>query len=789
MQVTEKWLREWIDPPLSVSQIAEALTLAGLEVDTLMPAGPCVVDLVVAEILAVKPHPDSDHLSVCSVFDGIDTHQIVCGASNAVNGLKTAFAKVGCILPDNREISNTKIRGVESSGMLCSWFEMGLGDDSTGIVVFSDQAEIGIEVSQYLDLDDIVLDIDISPNRGDCLSILGIARDVSAITATTLQPWNVPEIPAEAAASFPVSITEDNACSKYVGRIIRDVDLSCVTPDWMQEKLRRCGVRCINPIVDVINYVMIELGQPMHAFDHDLLSVGIDVRGSTEGERIVILDGQELALQSGSLVIADSNGPVALAGIMGGLDSAVTSRTTNIFLESAWFEPIALAVTARQYHLSSDASKRYERGVDPLEQARAMERATRLILDICGGTPGPTNSIISDKSKFTCPRIKFSPLSANKLLGTSLDNDTICRTLESLEMTVEKADECWTVTPPSYRSDITLGADLIEEVARIIGYNNIPAALPTGQAAPQALSADTILERRARQVLLGRGFSEAITYSFISSERAAQFSPEAEALVLANPISAEMDTMRPSLLSGLVETAIYNLNRQKSSVQVFEIGLVFAMKSGEVSQRRMLGGLCSGVFAEGWSGASREFDYYDLKKDVEVLLDALGRKEIVFTPMEVHGFHKYQTAMILNGDRKLGSIGALDPTLLHSLDINKPMFYFEFYLDEFQEETLSVYQPISKYPAVKRDLNLVISENVDASQLLDIIRSSAGEQLLELELLDVYRGQGIDSGKKSITLSLIFQSNSRTLTYQEIDDACDMVLARVKTDLDGVLRE
>jgi phenylalanyl-tRNA synthetase beta chain len=377
----------------------------------------------------------------------------------------------------------------------------------------------------------------------------------------------------------------------------------------------------------------------------------------------------------------------------------------------------------------------------------------------------------------------------NKLLGTSLDNDIICRTLESLEMVVEQTDVHWTVTPPSYRSDITLGADLVEEVARIVGYNNIPITLPTGQAAPQALSAPTIVERQARQVLVGRGFSEVITYSFISNERASQFIPAAEKLVLANPISAEMDTMRPSLLPGLIETAVYNLNRQTNSVQIFEIGLVFDVKSGEVAQRRMLGGLSSGTFSEGWSDTSREFDYYDLKKDIEVLLDTLGEDDPVFAAVELHGLHKYQTATISSGVRKLGLVGALDPALLKTVGISKPTFYFELYLDEFHKEAQRLYKPVSKYPAVKRDLNVVIREEIDSIELLDVVRSSAGDQLIELELLDVYRGQGIDSGKKSVTLSLIFQSNSRTLTFQEIDDACGMVVTSVEIDLDGELRE
>ena len=789
MQVTEKWLREWIDVPLSISEIAEALTLAGLEIESVVPAGPCVDGLLVAEILAVEPHGDSDHLSICSVFDGTDTHQIVCGASNVAKGLKTAFARIGCVLPGNKEIGATTIRGVESFGMLCSWSEIGLGEESAGIIAFSEKAEVGTEVSSHLDLDDMILDIDITPNRGDCLSVLGVARDLSAITNTPLKSWTVDPVPAEIEATFPITITDDQACENYVGRVVCNVDLSRATPDWMQEKLRRCGVRCINPIVDVVNYVMIELGQPMHAFDRDLLTTGINVRGSVEGEQIVTLDAQEVELESGSLVIADGTGPVALAGIMGGLDSAVTASTTNIFLESAWFEPIALAVTARHYRLSTDASKRYERGVDPLEQARAIERATRLILDICGGSPGPTKSVVSGKSNRVRRRIEFPPLSVNKLLGTSLDNDIICRTLESLEMVVEKTDNLWTVSPPSYRSDITLGADLVEEVARIVGYNNIPITLPTGQAAPQALSVPTIVERQARQVLVGRGFSEVITYSFISNERASQFSPLAEKLVLANPISAEMDTMRPSLLPGLVETAVYNLNRQTSSVQIFEIGLVFDVKSGEVAQRRMLGGLSSGTFSEGWSDTSREFDYYDLKKDIEVLLDTLGEDDPVFAAVELHGLHKYQTATISSGQRKLGLVGALDPALLKTAGISKPTFYFELYLDEFQKEAQRLYKPVSKYPAVKRDLNVVIREEIDSFQLLDVVRSSAGDQLIELELLDVYRGQGIDSGKKSVTLSLIFQSNSRTLTYQEIDDACGMVVTSVETDLDGALRE
>ena len=790
MKLSEKWLRTRIDVELDSRQLEDSLTLCGLEVDSVTQVCGPLPGVIVGKVEEVKCHPDAEKLSICSVSDGKASLQIVCGAENVRAGMKTALATPGALLPGNKTINKTVIRGVESNGMLCSASELGLGEDSDGILDFPEHLSAGDELFEVLGLDDNIFDIDITPNRGDCFSLIGVARDLSAMTGGTLKGFDIPEIADASSQARHVEILSDSGCQNYVGRIIKGVNLQAKTPIDVSECLRRAGVRPINSVVDVTNFVMLELGQPMHAFDDNQINGTVRVRESSSGEVILLLDGNELTLEEGSLIIADNDGPIALAGVMGGLNSSVTDQTTDIFLESAFFDPISLSGVARKYRMRTDASIRFERGVDPLRQRRAIDRATAMIVEICGGDPGPLTCAVSEENCYKAPIINFSPASVNRLVGITVSPERIIKLLEALEIQVRVEGDNWLVTPPSFRFDLREEADLVEEVARLEGYDNIPSRSPVGRLEPGLLDLDSLCERAARKLLAKKGYSEAITYSFISSDKCKDFSDEGQLLKLVNPISNEMEIMRPSILPGLLDVSIYNLNRQRSTVQVFEIGRVYRSSSEGVVEEKYVAGIRCGLSTDSsWISGRRELDFYDIKHDVEVLLAELGLTEVRFKANSPKGFHPTRTAEIYVGSDLKGFVGALSPTLLDAIGIEKRVYAFEISIERLGAQKDKRYVPVSRYPSIRRDINIVLDVELEAQSLLDVVWANGDDILHDLQLLDVYQGQGIDSRKKSITLSLIFRNNSRTLTDLEIENACRMILLAIKKQLGGVLRE
>ncbi|MEQ8659846.1 MAG: phenylalanine--tRNA ligase subunit beta [Gammaproteobacteria bacterium] len=792
MKINEEWLREWVDPPLDHEQIAAALTLAGLEVDDVAAATPALDAVVVVEVRAATRHPDAERLAVCTVATAGGEHVVVCGAPNVRAGMRCAWAPPGTTLPGGQQIGHTEIRGIASAGMLCSAAELGLGDDAGGLLELDAAATIGATLAEQLRGDDVVFELGLTPNRGDCFSVLGIARDLAVITALPFSEPAPPVIAPVHDVLLPVELAAPEACARYAGRVVRGIDARAVTPVWMRERLRRAGVRAIHPVVDITNYVMLELGQPMHAFDLARLNTCIRVRQATAGETLLLLDGAEITLDAGTLVIADGGAPVALAGVMGGELSSVTGDTVDIFLESAYFDPVRLAGVARHYRMQTDASTRFERGVDPTGQERAIERATALLLAICGGEPGPTTVVESLPHVPERTPIRFRPEAVNRLLGTDIPAARAAGVLRALGMHVDDHDPAlWLVEPPAYRFDIALEADLIEEVARIEGYDTIPSRLPGGGAAPATPPAHARLAQQARDALLGRGYFEAITYSFVAPDKAAMFEPVApsERAVLANPISSEMAVMRPSLWPGLVDAAGHNLRRQQDDVALFEQGLVFTDAHGRFTQSQRIGGLRLGTAQPAhWSGAARAVDFYDVKGDVEVLLEACGLGAASLRPGEHPALHPGQTAAIVAGEQPIGWLGKLHPALARRLDLPPTTFLFELALPREPAAAAPQYRPISRFPAVRRDLNIVVDAHITAQACLDAAREGGGTLLRDLQLIDVYRGQGIDSDKKSLTLCLIFQVASSTLTDDEIEHAVTHVLATLRERVGGTLR-
>ena len=790
MKLSERWLREWFDPGVDRAALAERLTLAGLEIDGMAPAGPALPGVLVAEVRTTARHPDADTLSVCTVFDGQASHQVVCGAANVRPGLKTAYAPPGATIGDGRVLTETTIRGVGSRGMLCSMAELGLGDDAEGIVELPADAHPGDGLHAALVLDDTVLEINLTPNRGDCLSVLGVARDLAALHDHCVRSPNVPPVAPASDATVEVRLDAPASCASYAGRVITGLDPRARTPLWMAEKLRRSGVRCIHPLVDVTNFVMLELGQPMHAFDLAKLSAPVVVREASAGESIVLLDGNALELESGSLLITDASGPVALAGIMGGASTAVSEGTTAVFLESAYFDPIRLAGAARRYKLHTDASQRFERGVDPSGQARAVERATALILDICGGTPGPCVVTRVAAAERPPVRIAFHPAKVERLLGVAVDERRIVAILRNLGMQVDDGRLPWQVDVPPCRFDITLEADLVEEVARVNGYEHIPVRLPLTAGRPASIDAASRRDSRTRGVLAARGYFEAITYSFIEPSLARAFEPGTESLALANPISSEMSLMRRSLWPGLVQAALHNRNRQVDDIRLFEIGMVFQGSGADLRQFDQLAGVRTGAARrQHWLENARDCDFFDIKQDVEAVLQILGQHRVEFAPATHAALHPGQCAALVQDGRTLGHAGMLHPALGARLGFDKPLFLFEIVADVDGEAPVAQFQPISRFPAVRRDLAVVVDEAVRAADCLAVAREAAGALLRDLELFDVYRGQGIDSGKKSLALGLIFQALSSTLTDDEVEQAVRRVLTQLRERLGGTLRD
>ncbi len=793
MKFNKKWLEEWVDcRNMSAQQLADTLTMAGLEVDAVTPVAPPFSGVVVGEIVSIEQHPDADKLRVCQVAghpDG-ELKQVVCGAANARAGLKIPFATLGAALPGDFNIKQAKLRGVESFGMLCAEQELGLAEASQGLWELPADAPVGSCIREYLQLDDHIIEVDLTPNRADCLSVYGLACEVAALTAAEHKTFKVNVIAPVSQETREVQIDAPAHCAHYTGRVVRNVDTSRGTPLWMTERLRRAGVRAIDPVVDVTNYVLLELGQPMHAFDLDKLDGGICVRLSQPGEQLALLDGQTVDLQPETLVIADKSGPLALAGIMGGSTSAVSASTRHVFLESAWFNPVLLAGKARNYGLHTDSSHRFERGVDFKKQAEAIERATELLLAITGGEPGPLVKVISQEHLPAREPVALTRARLDQYLGTSLPEAEVTNILTRLGFRPVAGCGGWEIRPPSWRYDIAIEQDLIEEVARVYGYNRLPsrsikASLDLTGMPETAIAADVL-----RNTLVARGYREVISYSFIAPELQALFEPEQTSVRLRNPISADMADMRASLVPSLVSTLQHNLNRQQTRARLFESGLRFRLVDGQLQQQPVVAGLLYGNrAAEAWNADNAAVDFYDLKGDLQALLARSGRAaDFSFAAGSHPALHPGQTATVLDRDQPVGLIGTLHPELQRKLDIPGPVFVFELERDALLNARKPAFAPLSRFPEVRRDIAVVAARELPAAALVATVKAAAGDCLVNLKLFDVYCGEHIDPHRKSVAMGLTFQHPSRTLNESEIVEWLDNVLQALSEQHGAQLR-
>ncbi|MGV8844780.1 MAG: phenylalanine--tRNA ligase subunit beta [Pseudomonas sp.] len=791
MKFSEQWLRDWVSPQVSRDELVARLSMAGLEVDSVTPVAGEFSGVVVGEVLSTESHPDADKLRVCQVSAGAETFQVVCGAPNVRPGLKIPFAQIGAQLPGDFKIKKAKLRGVESNGMLCSASELQIGADNDGLMELSVDAPVGQDIRVYLGLDDVSIDVDLTPNRGDCLSLTGLAREVGALYAA---PVTCPTIAAVAAVHeqvCPIEVLAAKACPRYLGRVLRNVDLSKPSPMWMVERLRRADVRSIDAVVDVTNYVMLELGQPMHAFDLAQLDGGIRVRMAAEGEKLVLLGGQEVSLRADTLLIADHQRPLAIAGVMGGESSGVSATTRDLFLESAFFDTIALAGKARSYGLHTDSSHRFERGVDWQMPQKAMERATALLLEIVGGEPGPITEVLSQAHLPSIAPITLRAARIEQMLGLTLAASEVERLLGGLGLLVTpEGPGQWRVVVPSYRFDISIEVDLIEELARLYGYNRLPVRYPQARLAPQPKAEARAELPGLRRLLVARGYQEAITYSFIDPKWFELFSPSVEPLLLANPISTDMAAMRASLWPGLVKAVQYNLNRQQSRVRLFESGLRFVGQLENLQQEAMLAGvICGSRLPEGWAHGREAVDFYDVKADVEALLGFAGALDAFsFLPGEHPALHPGQTARIERDGHLVGYVGALHPELSKALDLDQPLYLFELVLSEVAQGRLPAFHELSRFPEVRRDLALVVDQDVAAEAILGTIREAAGECLTDLRLFDVYQGKGIDPHRKSLAVGLTWQHPSRTLNEDEVASTTQNILIKLEQRFNATLR-
>lgn len=786
MKFSEIWLRDWVNPALDTEQLSHLLTMAGLEVESVEPAAPRFSGVVVAEVKSVRKHENADRLRVTEVDVGNGERvQIVCGAPNVAEGLKVPCALSGAVLPGDFRIKPTKMRGVESNGMLCSGKELGVPDDVDGLLVLPADAPVGADIRDYLQLDDATFELKITPNRADCLSLRGIAREVAALTRAAL---NEPTITAVAPAiddTLPVTVDATAACPRYIGRVIRGVDARAATPAWMRQRLERAGLRSISAVVDVTNYVLLELGQPLHAFDLGKLAGNIHVRMAQPGETLALLNGKTIDLDPDMLVITSGDKAVALAGIMGGANSEVDDTTVDVFLESAFFSPEAIAGRARKLTLNSDASFRYERGVDYALQRDAIERASVLILSICGGQAGPLSEAVSTLP--VKPAVQVRTARVNKVLGITLSQQEIGAILTGLGFETVEVDAGFSVTPPSFRFDIEIEEDLIEEIARVHGYENVPADAPRARLAMLPLPETATPRHELRRRVACRDYQEIVSYAFVDAQWEADLGGNANPVTLINPIASQMSVMRSTLFGGLIDTLVSNLNRKQSRVRVFEIARVFLKQAdGSVQQPERLAGLAFGSrYPEQWGVSGERVDFHDVKADVEALL---APRAAVYRAGQHPALHPGRTADILIDGKRVGVVGELHPAWVHKYDLPAAPVLFEIDFDVLTSRSSIEAQPVSKFQPVRRDLALVVDEAVSHDALRDALLAAAPEAVYAVSLFDIYRGKGVDEGKKSLAFKVLMQDTSRTLTDEDVESAIRRMVEAVSAGLNAKLR-
>jgi phenylalanyl-tRNA synthetase beta chain len=791
MKVSLSWLGEWVASGLAPEALAGALTMAGFEVEGSSRAAPEFTGVVVGEVLATERHPAADKLTVCRVRGpGPEPLVIVCGAPNVRAGLKAPLALDGASLPGGVVIRRAKLRGVESNGMLCSARELGLGDGEAGLLELPATLATGMDLRVALDLDDTVLEINLTPNRGDALSVLGLAREVAVIAGRPLAMPPLAPVAATVDDAFPVRLEAPAGCPTFAGRVLRGLDPSAATPGWMQERLRRAGMRSLGPLVDVTNYVMLELGQPMHAYDLRQLDGHLEVRLARAGEVLTLLEGSTIALEPDMLVIADASAPVGLDGIMGGRKSAIAADTTDVFLEVAWFEPGAIAGRGRRLGLLTEASQRFERGVDPAGQVRAIERASALLLEIAGGRAGPTVVTTAGELPRRDP-IRLRPATLRRLIGIDVPPARVSAILAQLGLALAPDGDGWRATPPAWRFDLVQEADLVEEVARVYGYNAIPAVAAPMPQQPGSVPEGRVSAARLAHLLVDRGYFEAINYTFVDPVLQRRLHPDVAALALRNPISAELAEMRVSLWPGLLKSLRENLRRQQARVRFFEIGAKFVTEDDVLKEINTLAGLAFGAAVpEQWGERARPADFYDVKADVEALLAASGeRAAFRFERGLLPCLHPGRCARIYRENAPCGWLGELHPELARELELSAAPFLFELELDITSPAPLPAARELSRFPVVRRDLAVVVDEAVTFNELRESVTVCVSGLLRDLKIFDVYRGAGIEIGRKSVALGLILQDKSKTLTDTGVEEVMTAVRERLQRDLGATVRD
>ncbi|QDP71102.1 phenylalanine--tRNA ligase subunit beta [Legionella israelensis] len=793
MKISELWLREWVNPSLTVQQLASQLTMAGLEVDAVTPVASEFNGVVVAEVMKTEPHPQADKLTLCEVNAGGDKHlKIVCGAANVRAGLKVALATVGAKLPGGIKIKEAKLRGEVSQGMLCSATELGMAEQSEGIIELNEDAPVGESFRDYLKLNDFILDIDLTPNRADCFSVLGVAREIAALNQLTLKQKSQIKIPPAIDDAVKVHLNQPESCSIYCGRIIKGINPQAKTPVWMSEKLRRSGIRSVHPVVDVTNYVMLELGQPMHAFDLEMLSGDISVRMAMQNETLELLDGQKISLDENVLLIADEKQALAMAGIMGGASSAVQETTQDIFLESAFFNPLAISGVARRYGLCTDSSQRFERGVEPELQGRALERATELLLSIVGGEPGPMMTASDETHKPKPVKLMFQPQKVKQLTGVDVPFEHLISLLQSLGMKItETAAEQLEVIVPLHRFDISIEEDLVEEIIRLYGYDKLPAESPSCMVKAGRSSLTEKLTAQLSRWFSHRGYHETINYSFVDPELQETLHPQKQPLSLLNPLSSELSQMRMSLWPGLIASMVYNAHRQSSAMKLFEVGVVFNKENEHIQEQAKIAGLLMGERgALNWAETTRNYDFYDLKGELQALFNDLKIDQSEFIAEEHPALHPGKTAMIRIAGKNAGWIGALHPRIVDALSITHEVILFELLLSSLTEKSTVKYKAISKYPQVRRDLSFLVAEDIVVDDIKKVISETVKNNWLKsFDVFDLYKGKGVVDGKKSLGVSLTFQDAGRTLTDIEINELINAIIKKLEDNFAIILRD
>jgi len=790
MQFSEAWLRELANPPMDTAALVEQITMAGLEVDSVNPAAAEFSGVVVAQVESMSAHPNADKLRICLVNVGAEEPiQIVCGASNVREGLKIPAALIGAVLPGDFKIKKSKLRGELSLGMLCSEKELGLAEEADGLMELAADAPVGADIRDYLDLNDQIIEVDLTPNRADCLSVEGIAREVALLNEL---PFNIEPVPSVAIAHeeiITVTVSAPEACPRYLGRLIKGVNIKAATPSWMQERLRRSGLRSLGAVVDITNYVLLEMGQPLHAFDAAKLAGSIDVRMAHKDEVLRLLNDQEIKVNTETLVIADSKKSLALAGVMGGSETAVSDTTEDIFLECAFFNPSFMMGKARHYGLHTDSSHRFERGVDFELQQRAIERATQLIVAIAGGRVGAVTEVVAEQYLPVRAPVTLRQQRIKRILGVDLAAEEVEGILQRLGMSVLADSEGWQVTAPGFRFDIEIEADLIEELGRVYGYNNLPQSSLLMRSALSNAPESVLDIDQIKDLLVARDFQEAITYSFVDEQLQKLIVPDDSYIKLQNPISADLAVMRTTLWCGLLQAAAYNTKRQQVRVRLFEAGQRFLGTDAD-KQEKMLAGLALGtVTPEQWGDKARKVDFYDMKSDVEAIC-ALTGHEVQFIAAKHSALHPGQSAQIKTKEGELlGWIGMLHPTLEKQFGFDGNVFLFELSQTVLLKRQVPKFESLSKFPSVRRDIALLIAEEVTFQTIQQVVEGCQEPLIKAVNVFDIYRGQGVEAGYKSVALALIMQDTTQTLTDTEIDAIVNRVLETLSNKINAKLRD